>query len=217
MDLIAQSVVDRCKEAIEDLKDCSAEDRIDALNAIRQTLHEVSPFKSEPVDCVLWVKAEDVEANDYNPNNVAPPEMDLLEKSIEQDGFTQPIVTWVEDDDRREVVDGFHRNLVAQDETRSVRERLKGYVPVTTANADRTDRGDRMAATIRHNRARGQHQVGDISDIVVELKKRNWSDEKIADELGMDPDEVLRLKQVRGLAAAFENEDFSTAWEAVTD
>lgn len=217
MDLIAQSVVNRCKEAIEDLKNCSPEDRIDALNKIRKALHEVSPFQSEPVDCVLWVRAEDVEANDYNPNNVAPPEMDLLEKSIEQDGFTQPIVTWVEEGDRREVVDGFHRNLVAQDVNRSVRERLKGYVPVTTANADRTDRGDRMAATIRHNRARGQHQVGDMSDIVVELKKRNWSDEKIADELGMDPDEVLRLKQVRGLAAAFEDEDFSTAWEAVTE
>lgn len=217
MDLIAQSVVDRCLEAIEDLEDCSAENRIEALNAIRKALHEVSPFKSEPVDCVLWVRAEEVEANDYNPNNVAPPEMDLLEKSIEQDGFTQPIVTWVEEGDRREVVDGFHRNLVAQDESRSVRDRLKGYVPVTTANADRTDRGDRMAATIRHNRARGQHQVGDMSDIVVELKKRNWSDDKIADELGMDPDEVLRLKQVRGLAAAFEDEDFSTAWEAVTE
>lgn len=216
MDLIAQSVVERCKDAISDLQDCAPEDRIDALNEIRKALHEVSPFRSEPVDCVLWVRAEDVEANDYNPNNVAPPEMDLLETSIEHDGFTQPIVTWVEDG-TREVIDGFHRNLVAQDESRSVRERLKGYVPVTTANADRTDRGDRMAATIRHNRARGQHQVGDMSDIVVELKKRNWSDEKIAEELGMDPDEVLRLKQVRGLAAAFEDEDFSTAWEAVSE
>lgn len=214
MDLIAQSVVDRCKEAISDLEDCAEEDRVDALNEIRKALHEVSPFQDEPVDCVLWVKAEEVEANDYNPNNVAPPEMDLLEKSIEQDGFTQPIVTWVEED-RREVVDGFHRNLVAQSEDRSVRDRLKGYVPVTTANSDRTERGDRMASTIRHNRARGEHQIGDMSDIVVELKKRNWGDDKIAEELGMDPEEVLRLKQVKGLAAAFEDEDFSQAWEAV--
>lgn len=187
------------------------EERIEALNRIREALHEVSPMRGEPVDCVLWVRAEDVQANDYNPNVVAPPEMRLLELSVDADGFTQPIVTFPIDG-HREVVDGFHRNLVAT-KTKRIRERLLGYLPVTTIRSDRQQREDRIASTIRHNRARGQHQVGDMSEIVVELSRRNWSDEKIGRELGMDPDEVLRLKQISGLAELFADAEFSEAWE----
>lgn len=187
-------------------------ERIDALNEVRAALHAVSPFSGEPVDCVQWVRADVVEANDYNPNAVAPPEMLLLEHSIVEDGYTQPIVSWRHDDGTYEVVDGFHRNRVGREST-VVKQRLGGYLPVTTINAERGDRGDRIAATIRHNRARGRHQVSAMSDIVLELSRRNWNDAKIGRELGMEPDEVLRLKQIGGLADLFADEEFSEAWE----
>jgi ParB-like chromosome segregation protein Spo0J len=192
----------------------SLPERVHALNQIREKLHNASPFKSEPVDLVLWVPLSEVLANDYNPNAVAPPEMELLAHSIKEDGYTQPIVTWVENNGspRREVIDGFHRNLVGK-ENKAVAERIKGYLPVTTANQSRVDRGDRIAATIRHNRARGKHRVDSMSEIVVELKRRNWSDRRIGKELGMEPDEVLRLTQISGLAEMFKDAEFSEAWE----
>lgn len=187
--------------------------RIEALNEIRSALHAISPFRSEPVDCVLWVRADSVGANDYNPNTVAPPEMKLLALSVESDGYTMPIVTHQENG-AREVVDGFHRTRVGKDHA-PVRERVKGYLPVTTIQPDRTGRADRIAATIRHNRARGVHGVEGMSKIVMELHRRNWNDEKIARELGMDADEVLRLKQVTGLAELFRDRTFSEAWDVV--
>lgn len=190
-------------------------ERVAALNTLRRVLAEFSPFASEPVDLVEWVPADDVTANDYNPNAVAPPEMELLRLSIMSDGYTQPIVTNRENG-HREVVDGFHRNRVGK-ECADVRSRINGYLPVVQINAERVDKGDRIAATIRHNRARGKHQVVAMSDIVLDLKRRNWSDQKIGKELGMDPDEVLRLAQISGLAEAFKDQDFSEAWEAVLD
>lgn len=161
--------------------------------------------KDHPVSFVKWVPTEKVFGNDYNPNKVAPPEMKLLEISIQEDGFTQPIVVW-EVEDGYEVVDGFHRHLVGKKLGLS-------HLPVVIINENRTDKTDRIASTIRHNRARGKHQVQAMSDIVVELSRRNWNDEKIARELGMDSDEVLRLKQITGLAELFADEEFSEAWE----
>ncbi len=114
------------------------------------------------------------------------------------------------------MIDGFHRNRVGK-ECDDVRERTKGFLPVVTIREDRTDKSDRIAATIRHNRARGKHQVIAMSDIVLDLSRRNWSDSKISRELGMDEDEVLRLKQITGLAEAFKDREFSEAWEAVID
>lgn len=196
---------------VAEIEPMPADERIEALNRIRSALHDVSPMRAEPVDLVLWVPAERVEANDYNPNTTAPPEMRLLEHSILEDGYTQPVVTWM-DGDRRETVDGFHRGEVGRNSKR-VRKRTHGYLPVTTVNASRTDRGDRMAATIRHNRARGKHRVDGMSQIVQELTRRNWTEARIARELGMDPDEVLRLKQITGLAELFAEREFSQAWE----
>jgi ParB-like chromosome segregation protein Spo0J len=186
-------------------------EKVSALNHCKKTLHDISPFKAEPTDCVIWVPAEQVEANDYNPNAVAPPEMKLLELSIGEDGFTQPIVAWGKND-YYEVVDGFHRNRVGK-ECKVIKERIHGYLPVALINNGREDKGDRIAATIRHNRARGKHQVTAMSDIVLDLTRRNWSDEKIGRELGMEPDEVLRLKQITGLAELFADKEFSEAWE----
>lgn len=189
----------------------SLDEKIEAINALKLHLHELSPFKSEPVDCVIWVKNDTVFANDYNPNAVASPEMELLKLSIEADWYTQPIVTMAEET-QRTVIDWFHRNRVGK-EYPTITERIHGYLPVVSINKDREDRSDRMAATIRHNRARGEHKVESMSNIIIELKKRRWSDEKIGKELGMDKDEVLRLAQITWLAEMFSDREFSKAWE----
>lgn len=189
--------------------------QVELLNYVKKELHNISPFNKEPVDCVLWVKGESVEANGYNPNVVFAPELKLLEVSITEDGYTQPIVTWLEKD-RREVIDGFHRNKVGK-ESKEINSRIYGYLPVVTANENKTDKGDRIASTIRHNRARGKHTVDKMSDIVIELKKRNWNDAKISKQLGMDEDEILKLTQITGLAEMFADREFSQAWEAEID
>lgn len=188
--------------------------RVSALNKVRRIISESSPFKSEPVDCVQWVLSDEVVANDYNPNKVAPPEMKLLELSIMNDGYTQPIVSWSNPDkDAVEVIDGFHRNRVGK-ESLVVRERVHGYLPIVDIRTEQSSKNDRMASTIRHNRARGKHQVDAMSEIVVELKNRNWRNARIAKELGMDEEEVLRLCQISGLEHLFSDRDFSRAWEA---
>jgi ParB-like chromosome segregation protein Spo0J len=199
-------------EYLQYLSSLDLDSKVDAINEARVLIHQASPFNTEPTDLVLWVKNQDVHANDYNPNSVAPPEMRLLELSILEDGYTQPIVT-MKAEGNREVIDGFHRNRVGK-ESFEVSTRVHGYLPVVTINQDRTDKTNRMAATIRHNRARGKHKVDSMSDIVMYLKKKNWSDEKIGKELGMEADEVLRLAQITGLAEMFKDKDFTQAWEA---
>lgn len=186
--------------------------QVAALNAVRAVLHGVSPFRAEPVDLVLWRPAERVRANDYNPNAVAPPEMRLLATSIEADGYTQPVVTWP-DDDADEIVDGFHRSRVGR-EVPAVRKRVRGYLPVVSIRAGREGLSDRMASTVRHNRARGEHTVEAMSGLVRACYEAGWPDEKIQAELGMDLDEVVRLKQLTGLAALFASREYSEAWEA---
>lgn len=199
-------------QLMTNIENLEVEEKIEAINSLKLYLHSISPFQSEPVDCVIWKKGEDVFANDYNPNTVAPPEMDLLKISIMEDGFTQPIVTF-KTENGNEVIDGFHRNRVGK-EVEEVKTRIHGYLPVVTINESREDKGDRIASTIRHNRARGKHKIDAMSDIVLELKRRNWSDKKIGKQLGMDQDEVLRLTQISGLAEMFADREFSKAWEA---
>lgn len=192
------------------------EEKIAAINLIREAIHEISPFRSEPVDFVKWVKNETVHANDYNPNSVAPPEMELLRKSIDADGYTQPIVSMIDENATHEVIDGFHRHRVGK-ECADIQKRVMGYLPVVMIRETQTDKTDRMASTIRHNRARGKHKVEAMSDIVIELKRRNWTNERICRELGMDEDEVLRLCQITGLAELFSDQQFSAAWDVVGD
>lgn len=205
------SVIRMGKEVANQLAELPAVDRIKAINEIRALIHNVCPLNSEPVDFVRWVPSENVYANDYNPNTVAPPEMELLAHSILTDGYTQPIVTFPTDKGR-EVVDGFHRNRVGK-ENAQVNARVMSFLPVVTIKSDQSELNDRIAATIRHNRARGKHRVDAMSDIVVELKRRNWSGERIARELGMEQDEVLRLCQITGLAELFSDEEFSQSWD----
>lgn len=164
---------EQIKNAIESIKEMPFEEKIGTINEIKKLLKQISPFSAEPVECVQWVKSDEVIANDYNPNSVAPPEMELLHTSIQEDGYTQPIVVW-QHDGIYEVVDGFHRNRVGK-EYKDIKERIHGYLPVVVINNDRQDKGDRIASTIRHNRARGKHKVEAMSDIVIELKRRSGS------------------------------------------
>ena len=197
------------------IQDCQSIDEVvNVINELRQHIHEFSPFKAEPVDFVKWVWNENVVSNDYNPNKVAPPEMELLEISIMNDGYTQPIVTWQnEEKDKIEVIDGFHRNRVGR-ESKIVNQRIKGYLPTVIIRKEQTGKNDRIASTIRHNRARGKHQIDAMSEIILELKNRNWKNERIARELGMDEDEILRLCQITGLQDIFKDDDFSKSWES---
>lgn len=209
-----EELADICARIAALLPGLTLVEQVSAVNQIVAAAHAAGPFAAHPVGCVQWVPNELVRANDYNPNTVAPPEMELLRLSIEADGYTQPIVTFLEKstDDGRETVDGFHRGRVGK-ECDAVRASVHGHLPVVTIRSERGDRKDRIAATIRHNRARGKHGVEAMSGIVLELARRNWSDEKIAKELGMEPDEVLRLKQITGLAELFRDREFSEAWE----
>ncbi|MCG5127147.1 IbrB-like domain-containing protein [Enterobacter mori] len=193
------------------LQSLPEEERIDAINAFREAIHNNSPFRDQPIDCVMWIKQDDITANDYNPNSVAPPEKRLLSRSLEVDGFTQPIVVTQSEPQHYEIVDGFHRHEIGTNRA-VLKRQLKGYLPVTCLRQDRQDKHNRMAATIRHNRARGRHQINAMSEIVRELVQLGWDNEKIGQELGMDSDEVLRLKQINGLLELFADRRYSEAW-----
>ena len=193
------------------LQSLPEEERINAINAFRQAIHNNSPFREQPIDCVLWVKQECITANDYNPNNVAPPEMRLLSTSLELDGFTQPIVVTENEPQHYEIVDGFHRHEIAKNRA-SMKRQLKGYQPIACLRKERHQKFDQIAATVRHNRARGRHQINAMSELVRELALLGWNVAKIGKELGMDNDEVLRLKQINGLLELFADRRYSEAW-----
>mgnify|MGYP005982963301 FL=1 len=203
-----QTLINQLQDYLQRL---APDDKIDAINQFRQVLHAESPFKDQPIDCVLWVKEEQISPNDYNPNNMAPQEKRLLTKSLEADGFTQPIVVVEKKDRHYEIVDGFHRHLLSQSKA-TLKKRFHGYLPITQLEKCDDSLPSRMAATVRHNRARGRHQISAMSDIVRELSQLGWSDEKMGQELGMDADEILRLKQINGLCEMFGNRQFSQAW-----
>lgn len=191
-------------DGIDDL-----DEKVDALNYIRQSLHKHSPFFSEPCDCIVWKRQDSIQANEYNPNHVATPEMKLLYESIKLDGYTMPIVTYDLGNGITEIVDGFHRNRIGREHP-DIRKRLHGYLPVSTIDKPQDER---IGSTIRHNRARGTHGIRPMSDIVLDLSRMGWDDEKICKKLGMDLDEVIRLKQITGLKEAFSNHEFSKSWE----
>lgn len=162
-----------------------------------------------PVYIVVAVPVEKIEPNAYNPNSVAPPEMKLLYESIKEDGYTMPIVCYyVKEEDKYIIVDGFHRYRIMIDYP-DIYKREQGLIPVSVINKT-LDR--RMASTIRHNRARGTHDVDLMSNIVKELHEIGRSDAWISKHLGMDRDEILRLKQITGLAALFKDINFGQAW-----
>lgn len=188
----------------------AAKDPLVVVEQFRALLHELSPRRDQPVDLVRWVPVEQVEANDYNPNSVAKNEMRLLHTSISHDGFTQPIVViWDEVKHKYVVVDGFHRYTTARVHD-DVRERLGGMVPIVVLDKSINDR---MASTVRHNRARGKHSIRGVAAMVFEMLHEGWSDERVCAELGLETEEMLRLKHVTGFSKLFENVEYKRAWE----
>jgi ParB-like chromosome segregation protein Spo0J len=143
---------------IASLSGLSLADKVEAINQLREAIHEVSPFRSEPVDFVRWVPNALVHSNDYNPNSVAPPEMELLRLSIDADGYTQPIVSMADPDDTFEVIDGFHRHRVGK-ECMDIQSRVHGYLPLVQIRESQSDKTDRMASTIRHSSHRAPMSV----------------------------------------------------------
>jgi ParB-like chromosome segregation protein Spo0J len=195
----------------EEMERMCEKERIENINALRVLIAEYSPFRKEPSDCIQWIRTECIEGNDYNPNTVAQQEIALLIRSLESEGFTHPLVV------RRTkktgyftLIDGFHRHQICS--TNNVlRERFLGYVPVVILNGTPC-RDASIAATVRHNRARGRHQIQSMSELVKELVLLGWEDKRIAIELGMEQDEVLRLKQLNGLLELFSARSYSQAW-----
>ena len=164
-----------------------------------------------PVYNIQRVPIEKIQANAYNPNSVAPPEMKLLYQSIKEDGYTMPIVCYyLPEEDKYEIVDGFHRYTTML-KHKDIYDREEGYLPVSVIDKPISDR---MASTIRHNRARGSHDIGLMTNIVAELVEAGMSDAWILKNIGMDADELLRLKQISGLAALFKDKEFSKTWVA---
>lgn len=187
------------------------DEKVKVFNKITQELYDWMGV-NHPTLNVQLVKSTDVIGNDYNPNKVAPPEMKLLKLSIKKDGLTMPVVVCDTPENKKfpyTVVDGFHRTSVVQND-KEVNESIHGYVPVSRLNKKLEDR---ITSTVRHNMARGTHQVELSAKLVTLLKKHNWTNARIGLELGMDADEVLRLKQITGLAEAFKNDEFSNSWE----
>ena len=195
-------------EILDQFKKADIHEKVKVYNEITQELYDFLGIE-HPVLNVQMVPIEDVEANDYNPNKVAPPEMRLLKLSIMKDGLTMPVVAANKNKKKFVVVDGFHRRTQVADQ-KEIRASLHGYLPISKLNKSIEDR---ITSTVRHNMARGTHQVELSANLVVLLKKHNWTNARIGLELGMDADEVLRLKQITGLAELFKDKEFSNSWE----
>jgi hypothetical protein len=186
-----------------------ADDKIEFLNELRTFISSLSPQKSQPVDRILWVPVDIVQANDYNPNSVASIEMELLYVSISHDGYTQPIVTVYDKElGKYIIVDGFHRYFIAKTKA-DISKRINGRIPIVVIDKDITER---MASTVRHNRARGEHMVTGMSNLVFQMLDNGMSEAEICQELGMQPEEVLKLKHITGFSKLFANAEYSKAW-----
>lgn len=196
--------------AIDAIADRALDERVEAYNAIVQAAAAMVGLP-HPALAPQLVPLTAVRGNDYNPNKVAPPEMRLLRHSIRRDGLTMAVVVAPDPGaaGRFVVVDGFHRTTLAMTDP-EINATLRGYLPAVRLERDAPDL---MASTVRHNMARGAHQVELSAKLVGILTKHHWTDERIGEEIGMDPDEVLRMKQVTGLAEVFADRDFSAAWQ----
>ena len=188
----------------------SAENPQKAISTLRAEILTYSPRKDQPIDNVLWVPIEKVQANDYNPNSVATNEMRLLYVSISHDGYTQPVVTIYDPEiDKYVIVDGFHRYTTMR-LNKDLYEKNNGLLPIVVIDKEINDR---MASTVRHNRARGKHSIAGMGQIVFNMLQNGMSDEEICAEVGLEAEELVRLKYVTGFAKLFENSEYNQAWE----
>lgn len=191
-----------------------APDKIGFLNDIKELLFTLSPENCNPVDRVIWVQKEKVVANDYNPNHVAPKELSLLYTSIKEDGYTQPIVTvYDKERDIYVIIDGFHRNLVLR-KYADIEKRNNGYLPIVVLEKNINQR---MASTVRHNRARGSHSVDGMTNIIYSMMKDGMSESEICSKLGLEEREFTKLKYITGFAKIFKNYNYSKSIEKVVD
>lgn len=196
-------------DAIRDhLEALSTQEKIEYIEALKDDLHSMSPIQ-QPVDRVMWVDIEKVQANDYNPNSVAGAEMKLLYTSIKHDGYTQPVVTIYDEElDKYIIVDGFHRYFTCKS-NKDISDRNHGRLPIVVIEKDINER---MAATVRHNRARGSHSVDGMASMVFSMLEQGWEDSDICNHLGMEPEELLRLKHITGFSKLFENTEYKKEW-----
>lgn len=195
----------------EHIKNLDPKDVLTFIDEVKQLLHEESPLSTQPVDYVRWVDIKKVKANDYNPNRVAKTEMKLLHTSIDHDGYTQPVVTiYDKKKDEYVIVDGFHRYFVCKT-YKDINDRNNGLLPVVVINKDINDR---MASTVRHNRARGKHAVDGMSTIVFKMLKNGWADADICNELGMEAEELVKLKHITGFSKLFSDIEYKPSWES---
>lgn len=205
--------MDKLLQFLKELID-SCEDnhhKVTTIEAIKMMLHELSPLNSQPINHVMWVPIDKVQANDYNPNSVAGKEMGLLYTSIKHDGYTQPVVTVYDPSiDKYVIVDGFHRYFTCKSK-KDIQDRNHGMLPIVVIQKDINDR---MASTVRHNRARGEHSINGMSNMVYEMLKNGWADHDICNELGMEPEELLKLKHITGFSKLFKDKEFSQAWKS---
>lgn len=184
-------------------------EKMEYLHEVRGALYQISPNVTMPVDYIRWVPLEQVEANDYNPNSVASKEMKLLYTSIAHDGYTQPVVTIYDDErDKYVIVDGFHRYFTMKSNP-DIQEKTGGLLPIVVIDKPINDR---MASTVRHNRARGKHSIHGMSSMVFKMLDNGWADEDVCNELGMEAEELLRLKHITGFSKLFEDVDYKKAW-----
>jgi ParB-like chromosome segregation protein Spo0J len=189
----------------------AAEDKQQFVAELKMLAHKLSPQANHPVDFVRWVPIGQVHANDYNPNSVAKNEMRLLKVSVQADGYTQPVVTvYDEATDKYVIVDGFHRYTIMRLND-DIREATGGYLPIVVIDKPIQDR---MASTVRHNRARGKHSIAGMANIVFSMLDKGMSDEAVCNELGMTVDELVRIKHVSGFSKLFENVEYQSAWES---
>ena len=191
--------------------DCdNARKKIEREQEIAQWVFDNSPLNDQPIANIRWVPVEKVEANDYNPNSVAKTEMGLLYTSIKHDGYTQPVVTiYDETKDKYVIIDGFHRYTTMRMNA-DIKKWCKGLLPIVVLEKDINDR---MASTVRHNRARGKHSVAGMGNMVLEMLDNGWCDADICKELGMEADELVRLKHVTGFSKLFEDVEYKKAWD----
>lgn len=193
----------------EDLKELTEDDKILYIEKLKANLNKLTTLSTQPVNQIRWVDIDKVQANDYNPNSVAKVEMGLLYTSIKHDGYTQPVVTIFDEKlDKYIIVDGFHRYFVCKS-NKDILERNHGKLPIVVIDKDINDR---MASTVRHNRARGKHSVNGMSHMVFTMLENGWKDEDICNHLGMEADELLRLKHITGFSKLFEDAEYSKAW-----
>lgn len=206
-------IPEHLKNSIEAFVSASGEgqDVVLAIQKIRQLLHELSPVKEQPVDFIQWIPLDMIEANDYNPNSVARIEMGLLYKSIFEDGYTQPVVVIFDPDKEKYIIiDGFHRYFTCKSR-QDIQDRNKGLLPCVVL---KKNINQRMASTVRHNRARGKHSVVGMSNMVYKMLEQGMEDHEICNELGMDVEELVRLKHITGYSKLYREHKYNNAWKS---